>query len=101
MDEWRARMPRTPPDAGKAHVVFAIKRRDGGRMEYSGQVDEAKAVELLLCMSPEEIEQLRAERNKYKYIMEMVIRYCEDRPRYCSDLLDQIEFRLADGAFKS
>lgn len=46
MNEWKATMPRTKPEAGKVHFVMALKRANGTRLELAGPLDEAGAMEV-------------------------------------------------------
>ena len=43
---WKARMPRQMPDEGKVHIVFAVKKANRYRVEYTGQISEDKALKI-------------------------------------------------------
>lgn len=60
MSEWMAKMPRTAPAEGKAHVVVAVKR--GSRMELCGELpaDQASVVMMLAQVSHERFLEFKA-----------------------------------------
>lgn len=46
--KWAVPMPTTEPRAGHAHVRLGVKRADGGRLEFDGQLPEELAMQIQL-----------------------------------------------------
>lgn len=49
---WKARMPKTPPADGKAHVVFSMKDGKGNRGEVCCEMDRKVAARMLMRFIP-------------------------------------------------